>query len=96
MQAHEHDNAATCLRACASSLLRQSSLFDEVGSAKAGDAAGGPFSQTQGILFQHSYLGWWKKGPRPLSFDALDIHQVIWRTQIGHEFGINPAMTDMQ
>ena len=41
-------------------------------------------------------LRWWKERTRPLAFDALDIHQIIWRTQVSHEFGIYPAVADEQ
>jgi len=49
----EHDQGATCLRVAAPG-LRSRSYFGGVGSAKAGNVAGGPFDITQGILFQHS------------------------------------------
>jgi len=39
MEVREHDKGPTCLR--------------EAASAEAGNAAGGPFGQTQGMLFEH-------------------------------------------
>jgi len=41
-------------------------------------------------------LGWREKRASPLSGNPLNIHEIVWRTKIGHEFGINAAVTHQQ